>query len=110
MRNIKILILIILVGFFVYYIVPELANGMNESDISNFAVLCILFINSVYAIVSGFILTKCNGFKWYYPIIIGILFIPAALLHYNLTTMVYTLLYILEAMSGSSLCIKCFNK
>lgn len=110
MKNVKILILIILIGLFVYYIVPEFANGMNESDIKNFAILCILFINSVYAIVSGFILTKYNGFKWYYPIIIGILFVPATFLHYNLTTMIYTLLYILEAMVGSSICIKYLNK
>lgn len=106
MKNIKTLILIILIGLFVYYVIPAFANGMNQSNANNFAGLCILFINSVYAIVSGFILTRFNGFKWYYSIIIGILFIPAALLHYNSSTIIYALLYILEAMVGSSLHIK----
>lgn len=106
MKNIKTLILIILIGLFIYYVIPMFSNGMIESDANNFAVLCVLFINSMYAILSGFILTKINGFKWYYSIVIGILFIPAVLLHYNLSTMIYVLLYILEAMIGSSVHIK----
>lgn len=106
MKNMKNLILILLIGVFIYYIIPEFASSMSKEDADNFAVLCILFINSIYAIVSGFMITKLNNFKWYYSIIIGILFIPSALLHYNQSTMIYTLLYILEAMVGSSLYIK----
>lgn len=106
MKNMKNLILILLIGIFIYYIVPSLAGGMSDSDLDNFAILCVLFINSIYAIVSGFMLTKLNNFKWYYSIIIGALFIPAAFIHYNSSTMIYTLLYILEAMVGSSLYIK----
>lgn len=110
MKNVKNLIFVLLIGIFVYYIIPIFVNGMSEIDANNFAVLCVLFINSIYAIVSSFILAKLNNFKWYYSIIIGILFIPASLLHYNLSTMIYTLLYILEAMIGSSLYIKYWIK
>lgn len=106
MKSFKYLMWVLLVGFFIYYITPEFANGMNDADANNFAAICVLFINSVYAITSGFILTKLNGFKWYYSVIIGILFIPAVFLNYNTGTAIYSILYMLEVMIGSSLYIK----
>lgn len=109
MKNIKNLILILLVGIFIYYIIPWFANGMNSNDANNFAVVCVLFINSIYAIISGFLLTKFNNFRWYYSLVIGILFMLSVFLHYNLSTIIYTLLYMLEAMVGSSLYIKYFS-
>ena len=109
MKN-KSLLWILLIGFLVYYIVPEFANDMNEVDANNFAVLCVLFINSLYALVSGILLTKFNGFKWYYPIIIGIVFIPAVLLNYNMSTIIYSILYMLEFMIGSSVYIRYLSK
>ena len=109
MKN-KSLLWILLIGFLIYYIIPELANGMNEVDADNFAVLCVLFINSIYSVISGILLTKFNGFKWYYPIMIGLLFIPAVLLNYNISTIIYSILYMLEFMIGSSIYIRYFNK
>lgn len=106
MKSFKYLIWIILIGLFIYYIIPEFANGMSEKDANNFAALSVLFINSIYSIVSGFILTKFNGFKWYYSVIIGILFIPAVFLNYNTGTAIYSILYMLEVMIGSGLYIK----
>lgn len=106
MKSFKYLIWVLLIGFFVYYIIPEFANGMSDKDANNFAAICVLFINSLYAIISGFILTRYNGFKWYYSIVIGLLFIPSVLLKYNVDTMIYTILYMLEVMIGSSIYIK----
>ena len=110
MKNIKHLLWILLLGFFVYYLLPEFANGMSQNDADNFAVMCVILFNSVYAILSGILLTKFNGFKWYYSVIIGIYFIPAVLLNYNSSTIIYSILYMLEYMIGSSIYIRYFSK
>ena len=71
--------------------------------------ICVIFINSVYVITSGILLTKYDGYKWYYAFIIGLVFIPSVVIYYNLITMVYTLLYILEFMIGSSISMRYNN-
>jgi hypothetical protein len=109
MKKTKTFFIILLIGLFVYYLVPLSASGMSNSDSSNFGSLCVYFVNSIYAIASGVILTKNNGFKWYYSFIVGVLFIPASLIYFNKTTVVYALLYVLEFMIGSSLYINYKN-
>ncbi len=109
MKKNRNLLIILLIGVVIYYFVPFLARGMSNTDSSNFGSLCVYFINSIYTIVSGIVLTKNNGFKWYYSFIIGLLFIPASLIYFNKETIIYSMLYILEFMVGSSLYIKYRN-
>lgn len=109
MKKSRNLLIIVLIGIVIYYLIPFLGRGMNNTNSSDYGSLCVYFINSIYAIVSGIILTKNNGFKWYYSFIIGILFIPASLYFFNKETMIYSMLYILEYLVGGSLYIKYKN-
>lgn len=105
----KLFLIILLIGIFIFYLIPCFAFNMNGADANNYASICILFINSLYIIVSAILLTKKNGFKWYYMLII-LLFIPSVILYFNKTTLIYILLYIVEYLFSCGLCIKYSNR
>lgn len=109
MKISKSLIITVLIGLVIYYILPLSASTISQNDLNNYSMICVIFINSVYAITSGILLTKYDGYKWYYAFIIGLLFIPSVFIYYNLTTIIYTLLYILEFMIGSSISMRYNN-
>ena len=67
---------------------------------------CVVFINMVYVFVSSLIYTKKNGFSWYYPVIIGITFIPCCILLYDDTTAIYSIFYIVVGLLSSLICYK----
>lgn len=106
MKSKKILFIILFIGFIIYYFIPDFAQNMNEDVANNYASVCVIFINSIYMIASSIVLTKYLGFKWYYPLLIGILFIPSVILYFNYSCIYYVLIYIVEYFFGSSLYIK----
>lgn len=99
-------IYIILVGLIIYYIIPNFALSMSEEDANNYAGICVIFINSIYVLVSSILLTKYFDFKWYYPFTIIVLFIPSVFLYFNHSSVYYTLLYGIEYFIGCSTYIK----
>ncbi len=103
-------IVIVFIGLFIYYLVPYLAMDMSEGDANNYAALCILFINSIYIITSSVILTKNSKFKWYYLLTVILLFVPSVFMYFNNMTIIYILLYTIEYLFTSNLCMKYFNK
>ena len=109
MKISKSLIITVLIGLVIYYVLPLSASTISQNDLNNYSMICVIFINSVYVITSGILLTKYDGYKWYYAFIIGLVFIPSVVIYYNLITMVYTLLYILEFMIGSSISMRYNN-
>lgn len=110
MRINKKLLIILLIGLFIFYLIPYFATNMNEVNANNYATFCILFINSTYVMISSFILTKYCKFRWYYILLIIMLFIPSVILYFNTITIIYSLLYVIEYLIGSSLYIKYINR
>lgn len=106
MKNKKNLIYTILIGIIIFYLIPTFASNMNKSDANNYAAICIIFINSIYVLISSIVITKFYGFKWYYPLLIIILYIPSVLLYFNISSIYYTLLYGIEYFFGQSIYIK----
>lgn len=110
MKISKSFIIAILIGLVIYYLLPLTASTISQNDLNNYSMICVIFINSIYVITTGILLTKCNGYKWYYSFVMGLLFIPSVFIYYNLVTMIYTLLYILEFMIGASIGMKSISK
>lgn len=106
----KKLIIILLIGLFVFYIIPHFAVDMQVEYANNYASICILFINSLYIILTSILLTKYNIFKWYYVILIILLFALSVILYFNIATIVYSLLYIAEYLISRSIYLKCINR
>lgn len=104
------LFITLLIGIVIFYIIPHFGIDMSKDAANNYACICILFINSIYVLVSSILLTKYDKFKWYYALLIGLLFIPSVVLYFNKTSVVYSLLYITEYLIGSSIYIKYSNR
>ena len=57
-------------------------------------------INSLYALISSIIMSKKYGFNILIVLLIAVLFIPTALIHYNKTALIYTIIYFILAFIG----------
>ncbi len=57
----------------------------------------------ILCLLAGIILGVLAGFKWYFPLVIGILFLPAVYLYFNSTTLVYIPIYAVIGCIGQLL-------
>lgn len=88
-------------GLIVYYFIPFFAYGFDQNVANIYAKICVLFVNNVYALISGMIITKKIGFKWYYSFLVASIYIPSALFYYNKDTIIYSILYIIMYIVGT---------
>lgn len=100
-EKIKYIIKILVIGIIIYYFIPAFGYGINTDLANIYAKICVLLINSIYAILSGIFVTYKCGFKWYFPALIIILYIPSALFYYNNDTVIYSVLYIIMYIIGT---------
>ncbi|MBO5182906.1 MAG: hypothetical protein J6B64_00755 [Bacilli bacterium] len=103
MQKIEGILWITVISFIVFYLIPICSYALIKPTSDILANIFVLFINIVYSFIIGVVLTKKYGFKFYYSIIIGILFIPSAILVYNLSTIYFAIIYVLIALIGSLL-------
>lgn len=76
------------------YIVPLKGLGINTVPL--FAFLIVPMI----CFVSGMVLSVEEDFRWYYPVIVGAIFLPAVSLFPDFYEYIYTLLYIVATFCG----------
>ena len=57
-------------------------------------------VNSLYALISSIIISKKYGFNILIVLLIAVLFIPTALIYYNKTALIYTIIYFILAFIG----------
>ena len=95
MKKTKLQFILFMLGSIVlFYLIPTIAPLMISRDMSlPFVILTLLIVNPIYSFLSGYIFTKDNGFKWYYSLMIGIIFIPAVFIIYNSSAAVYAIVY-----------------
>ena len=86
--------LIIGLGFIIYFVFPPIFNS------AVFTMGLLLFINSIYNIVSCMLYTVKFGMQVYLPVTLGILFLLSALLYYGLPYMYYCIFYTAAAFVG----------
>jgi hypothetical protein len=107
MKKIKLQLILFIIGSIgLFYLVPSIVPLILSSEKGfAFAILTLMIINPIYIFLSGYIFTKHNGFKWYFPLIIGVIFIPSILMLYNSSATVYTIVYSVLSYLGSLISI-----
>lgn len=93
-------ILVVLTVF--YYVIPYILMLMRLGD--NMDALYVLILAGIYPVVvftSGFIHGNKNGFIWYVPLMIGLYFLPTALVVYqDFRFATFALMYAILAYFG----------
>lgn len=101
MYKLKEILKVLAIGLLVYYFIPFFAYGFSQSIANVYATICVLIINSLYAIFAGMILMKKIGFKWYCSFLVAILYIPSAFLYFNAGNYIYAILYVIMYLVGT---------
>ena len=86
-------IIVFALQIFMFYIVP-LFSGV-ESAIG--MVVWILLATLIFGIVMGYIDSKI---KWFYPVIVGLLFIPSIFIYYNSSAFIHCIWYLIDSFVG----------
>lgn len=88
-------IIILLIQLFMFYIFPLFA-GPTDAIGMVFLILVATFILSI--IMAS--ISKEKG-KYFYPIIISLLFIPSVFIYYNDSALIHTVWYLVDSVIGS---------
>ena len=91
-------IIILIIQFLMFYIYPLLVVDMNNPFGMVFMILLVTFILSI---IIGRILK--DKIKYFYPIIISVLFVPSVFIYYNESALVHSLWYFVVSFIGIGL-------
>lgn len=86
-------IIVFTLQIFMFYIFPlfsgvESAMGM---------IVLILLATLIFGIVMGYIDSKI---KWFYPVIVSLLFIPSIFIYYNSSAFIHCIWYLIDSFIG----------
>ncbi len=95
-EKIEMVVWTLLISVIIYFLVPVFTSLILNTKTTS--IICILFINTVYVFVSSLIYNKKYGFKWVYPVITSLLYVPFSLLLYKTSNVIYFIFYILVGM------------
>ena len=90
-------IVILIVQLFVFYILPLFAG---PTDIMGL-VLLIIMITFILSIIIGCI--SKEKIKYFYPIVISIIYIPSVFIYYNESALIHSLWYLIDSYIGLGL-------
>lgn len=78
-----------------YYVIPPLFiidTGSGMFILLIFVPLMVFFLSLLYS--------KIKGFKWYFSIVVSLLWIPSVYIFYNDSALVYCLIYCAVSFTG----------
>ncbi len=87
-------IIILLIQLLVFYILPLLAGPTDMMGLVVLIILLTFVLSIILTIISK------NIIKYFYPIIISILFIPTVFIYYNESALVHSIWYIAISYIG----------
>lgn len=87
-------IVIFLLQVFIFYLLPQIAGNIGALGM----VLTLLQTTFILSIIAGCILK--NRIKYFYPIVVSILFIPTIWIYYNESAFVHSLWYLIVSSIG----------
>ena len=87
-------IIILLIQLFMFYIFPLFAGPTDVMGM----VLLIILATFVLSLILG-IISK-NKFRYFYPVITSIIFIPSIFIYYNESALIHTIWYLVDSGIG----------
>lgn len=92
-KNLKEIIILFL-QMFMFYIFPLFAGPTDAMGMVFLIWLSTIFLGIIISIISD------NKIKYFYPLIISILFIPTVFIYYNESALVHSLWYLVSSSIG----------
>lgn len=87
-------IIILLIQLFMFYIFPLFSGPTDAMGMVFIIILTTFILSIVLSIISK------NKIKYFYPIIIALLFIPSIFIYYNESVLVHSLWYLVISLTG----------
>ena len=91
--------ILIIISLLIYNIRP-ISSVMFLSLADYLFIIDLWIINSLYALISSFIMSKKYGFNILIVLLIAVLFIPTVLIYYNKTALIYAIIFFILAFIG----------
>ena len=85
---------ILLLQLFMFYVFPLFAGPTGAIGMVVLIVLATLLLSIVLGSVSG------NKIKFFYPIVIAVLFIPSVFIYYNESALIHSVWYLVVSSVG----------
>ena len=86
--------IIILLQLFMFYIFPLFAGPTDAMGM----VLLIIIVTFILSLINGSI--SNYKIKYYYPLIISIIFIPSIFIYYNESALIHSIWYLIVSLIG----------
>lgn len=103
MKNYLLEIMLILIQILVFYLLPLTAGPTDTMGL----VILLVLINFILSMIMGIFSNK--RIKYFYPVIISLLFIPTVFIYYNESALIHSLWYFVISYIGLAIGIV-FNK
>ena len=87
-------IILLLIQLFMFYIFPMFAGPTDAIGM----VILIILVTFILSIILGII--SNNKVKFFYPIIVSILFIPSIFIYYKSSALIHSLWYLVISLIG----------
>ena len=90
-------IIIFIIQIFMFYISPLFAGPTDEIGM----VFLIIIITFILSLILG-VISK-NNYKYFYPIIIALIFMPSIFIYYNSSALIHSIWYLVDSTLGLSI-------
>lgn len=87
-------IAVCLLQAFIFYLLPKIIGNIGAFGM----VFSLLLTTFILSIIIGCI--SKNKIKYYYPVIVSLLFIPSVFIYYNESAFIHTLWYLVMSIIG----------
>ncbi len=107
MKKYRIEIIVLLIQLFTFYILPLFSGLSNAIGMILLIIISTFILSVLIAVVSK------NKLKYFYPLIVSILFIPSVFIFYNDSALIHTIWYFIDSVIGlltGTLIFKTTNK
>lgn len=92
-RNLK-EIIILLIQLFMFYVFPLFAGPTDAMGMVVVILIATFVLSLIIATISK------EKIKYFYPIIVAILFIPSVFIHYNESALIHSIWYLVDGYIG----------
>lgn len=87
----------LILNIIAFYLLPNLISDTGSG------MFILLIIIPLATLLSGILIGVKSCFKWYYPILVGLIFIPSIFIYYNESALVYAPIYGAISLTGAFL-------